>query len=126
MDDLKAVFQPKRSCDSVSGDKYRIVKDLVVPVKSENGSFPLLSTLNIPACCSILLLTYFIFPISKSINMNAFIEVTTGFHSYIYVALSCGLQITYASCYVRQFRHYIVKLCTVSECANMKNSVAYF
>lgn len=97
---------------SFSADKYRIVKVLAVPLKGENEAFHLLSILNTAACGSILLLTYFRFPISKSLNMTAFMESTTGFHSYLYVVLSCGLQVTYTNCSVRAFRLYIKKLYT--------------
>lgn len=80
-----------------SGDKYRIVKVLVVLLKGENETFHLLPTLNTAACDSTLLLTYYRFPVSKSLNMTAFTETTTGFHSYLYVVLSCSLQVTYAN-----------------------------
>lgn len=42
---------------SFSGDKYKVVKVLAVPLKGENEAFHLLSTLNTSACGSILLLT---------------------------------------------------------------------
>ena len=104
---------------SFSGDKYRIVKVLAVPLKGENEAFNLLPTLNTAARGSIVLLTYFRFPIRKSLNMTAFMESTTGFRSYLYMVLSCGLQVTYANCLVRAFRHYIKKSCTTFQNVNV-------